>query len=65
MHHFLYLTLKFLTLDIIKCTRRCHNFAKTVCNISEKDTSIIREARRTLLFNNGKPYVKNVRNEEL
>ena len=26
MHHFLYLTLKFLTLDIIKGTRRCHQF---------------------------------------
>ena len=41
------------------------NFAKTVCNISEQDTLIIIQARRTLLFNNGEPWVKNVGNEEL
>ena len=29
------------------------NFAKTVCNISGRDTSINMQARRTLLFNNG------------
>ena len=29
------------------------NFAKTVCNISERDTSINMQARRTLFFNNG------------
>ena len=29
------------------------NFAKTVCNISEQDTSINMQARRTLFFNNG------------
>ena len=40
------------------------NFAKTVCNISEQDTSIIMQARRTLLFNNGEPWVKKVGNEE-
>ena len=39
--------------------------AKTVCNISEQDTLIIIQARRTLLFNNGEPWVKNVGNEEL
>ena len=31
------------------------NFAKTVCNISEQDTLIILQARRTFLFNNGEP----------
>ena len=34
------------------------NFAKTVCNISEQDISIIMQARRTLLFNNGELWVK-------
>ena len=40
------------------------NFAKTICNISEQDTSINMQARRTLLFNNGKPWVKKTGNEE-
>ena len=40
------------------------NFAKTVCNISGQDIAIIIQARRTLLFNNGEPWVKKVGNEE-
>ena len=40
------------------------NFAKTVCNISGHDIAIIMQARRTLLFNNGEPWVKKVGNEE-
>ena len=40
------------------------NFAKTICNISEQDLAIIMQARRTLLFNNGEPWVKKVGNEE-
>ena len=40
------------------------NFAKTVCNISGQDIAIIMQARRTLLFNNGEPWVKKVGNEE-
>ena len=41
------------------------NFAKTDCNISEQDTSTIMQARGTLLFNNGEPWVKKVAIEEL
>ena len=40
------------------------SFAKTVCNISEQDISIIMQARRKLLFNDGEPWVKKVGNEE-
>ena len=49
---------------LLKLLEDAINFAKTVCNISEQDTSIIMQARRTLLFNNGEPWVKKVGNEE-
>ena len=40
------------------------NFAKTVCNTSGQNIAIIMQARRTLLFSNGEPWVKKVGNEE-
>ena len=40
------------------------NFAKTVCDRSEQDIAITMQARRTLLFNYGKPWVKKVGNQE-
>ena len=54
MHHLLFLISLRLLEDAI-------NFVKTVCNISEQDTSIIMPTRRTLLFNNGEPWVKKSR----
>ena len=49
---------------LLKLLEDTINFAKTVFNTSEQDTSIIMQARRTLLFNNGEPWVKKVGNEE-
>ena len=48
----------------LKLLENAINFAKTVCNISEQDTLIILQARRTFLFNNGEPWVKKVENEK-
>ena len=49
---------------LLKLLEDTINFAKTVFNTSEQDTSIIMQARRTLLFNNGEPWLKKVGNEE-
>ena len=65
MHHFFVFGIEsFYPLILLKLLEDAINFAKTVCNISEQDTSIIMQARRTLLFNNGEPWVKKVGNEE-
>ena len=40
------------------------NISKSICNISEQDILIIMQARRTLLFNDGEPWVKKTSNEE-
>ena len=40
------------------------NFVKTICDIPEKDISIIMQSRRTLLFNNKEPWLKKYDNEE-
>ena len=36
------------------------SFAKSACEISSDDISIIMQARKTLLFLNGEPWVKNL-----
>ena len=48
----------FYPLISLKLLEDAISFSKTVCNISKQDTSIIMQARRTLLFNNGEPWVK-------
>ena len=40
------------------------NFVKTIRDIPDKDISIIMQSRRTLLFNNKKPWLKKSGNEE-
>ena len=40
------------------------SFSKSICNISEQDMLIIVQARGTLLFNDGEPWVKKTGNEE-
>ena len=40
------------------------NFVKTICDIPEKDISIIIQSRTTLLFNNKEPWLKKSGNEE-
>ena len=40
------------------------NFVKTICDIPDKDISIIMQSRRTLLFNNKEPCLKKFGNEE-
>ena len=40
------------------------NFVKTICDIPEKDISIIMQSRRTFLFNNKEPWLKKSGNEE-
>ena len=40
------------------------SFVKTICDIPDKDISIIMQSRRTLLFSNKKPWLKKSGNEE-
>ena len=40
------------------------NFAKTLTDISETDVSIMMQARKTLLFNDNKPWLKQFGNED-
>ena len=40
------------------------NFVKTIRDTPEKDTSIIMQSRRMLLFNNKEPWLKKSGNEE-
>ena len=40
------------------------NFVKTICDIPEKDISIIMQSRRALLFNNKESWLKKSGNEE-
>ena len=40
---------------LLKLLEDTINFAKTVFSTSEQDTSILMQARRTFLFNNGEP----------
>ena len=48
----------------LKLSDNAINFAKSTCNIWEQYMLIIMQARRTLLFNDGKPWVKKTGNEE-
>ena len=40
------------------------NFAKAITDISEKDVSIIMQARKTLLFNDSKPWLEKSGNKD-
>ena len=40
------------------------NLAKTLTDISETDVSIMMQARKTLLFNDSKPWLKKFGNED-
>ena len=47
-----------------KLFHKAINFVKTVCDIPDKDISIIMQSVRTLLFNNRNPLLKKSGNKE-
>ena len=54
----------FYPLVSLKLLDNAINFSKSISNISEQDMLIIMQARRTLLFNDGQPWIKKTGNEE-
>ena len=43
---------------------KAFQFAKQMTEISDKDTNLIRQTRKTLLFNEDIPWVKKERNKD-